>query len=135
MHWKDICGERNGPDVCDTADACRTCIEKAARRMAGRVIENKYTCRRCGGSGDEPEATGSTIDVLTCLQKHLDDLSVPRDQHDTMSAAAQVIEQLSTTIKRHRQDRPYVDGFSDGFDAAIARMKPTIVNLKERSSE
>lgn len=54
MHWKDICREKNGSDACDTADACDTCIKEAARETADRVIESKYACKRCGGSGEEP---------------------------------------------------------------------------------
>ena len=97
----------------------------------GRSVVNKYQCAHCNGTGDEPEAAGHDQGILAGLQKHLDDLSVPRDQHDAMATAASVIEQMLAAIKRHREDRPYVVGFSDGFDAAINRMKPRIVNSRE----
>jgi len=38
MHWKDICRETNGPDVCD-GTGCKRCIEEAARIMTERVLE------------------------------------------------------------------------------------------------
>ena len=99
----------------------------------GRPTANKYQCSRCNGTGDEPEATGRNVSVLAELQKHLDDVSVPRDQHDAMSEAANLIEKLLDVIKRHREDRSYVVGFSDGFDAAISQMEPAFVNAnKER---
>lgn len=28
-HWKDVCRERNGPDVCDSAEACAQCKAEA----------------------------------------------------------------------------------------------------------
>lgn len=27
--WKDVCREKNGSDVCDTEDACQSCITRA----------------------------------------------------------------------------------------------------------
>lgn len=33
MHWKDICRDRNGPDVCD-GEGCDRCVAKAAAQAA-----------------------------------------------------------------------------------------------------
>lgn len=38
-HWKDICRNNNGPDVCE--DGCRRCIEEAARRMTERLLKKE----------------------------------------------------------------------------------------------
>jgi hypothetical protein len=38
MHWKDICRDKNGPDVCDSVDACARCINEAARQMTARIL-------------------------------------------------------------------------------------------------
>lgn len=38
--WKDVCRDKNGSDVCDTADACQRCIEQAARQMTDRLLSS-----------------------------------------------------------------------------------------------
>lgn len=41
--WKDICREKNGPDVCDTPDVCKACLRAAfMKRLARfRAIKSK----------------------------------------------------------------------------------------------
>ena len=46
MHWKDICRDRNGPDVCD-GEGCDRCVAEAAASKAPRRdphrLENPMT--------------------------------------------------------------------------------------------
>lgn len=72
-HWKDVCREKNGPDVCDSP-GCSRCIAEAARRMTERVLDCPscdgkgveqnvgpiYTCMQCGGTG-EVDADGFMV--------------------------------------------------------------------------
>lgn len=36
--WTDICRDKNGGMKCDSADACRSCKEQAARLMTDRLL-------------------------------------------------------------------------------------------------
>jgi RecJ-like exonuclease len=51
-NWKDICREKNGSYVCDSADACSDCANRAAR-MTDTTHEapDLLPCPFCGGKG------------------------------------------------------------------------------------
>lgn len=60
---------------------------------------NKYQCRRCKGTGEEPETEQGPISLVANLQAFLDDHSLPRDEHDAIAAAIYEIERMRALIE------------------------------------
>lgn len=72
MEWRDICREKNGPDVCDSGNICEACIKGAIAKAVAEIwdkLESECWDIRCRS---EPIAdTGDSDTVWEVVSHHM----------------------------------------------------------------